>query len=123
MTNANSVLEPGSGFRFVSLAAPVTLPADFMGRMAAGGYGSAELNGNAGGSAFVTGNDGGGLITFVGPSHYAGGFEYPNNADSNALQYGGPSFAFEAVPEPTGAALAAVGLAGMCARRRRRGRA
>jgi hypothetical protein len=88
------------GSRFMPLASPVLLPAGFHGTIVAEGYGPAEPDGNS----FVqpvtwTGNDGGGLIQFVGAGRFGltpGTF--PTNIDGGpANRYAAGTFMFDAV--------------------------
>lgn len=124
---ANSTLAPGSGYRFLNTFVPVILPAGFQGRIIASGYGTGELNGNAGGSNFPTLDTGGGLISFVGVSTF--GFvagTYPTNNDASVAQYGAGSFQFSSVPpplvipEPSTIMLLGLGVAGLAWRVRRK---
>lgn len=100
------------GSRFVDLVTPLLLPAGFLGSVVA------EINptdGNwnsGGGTGISTLNTGGGALSFVGGGRVSddGPGVYPTRLDGGpANRYLAGTFAFTAVPEPTTAALLAVG--------------
>ena len=97
-----------SGYRMRDIA-DVTLPAGFQGSVVIEGYNAAELlynsNGAAGASAMGNGN---GLITFSGGGRFGSAGAYPAGLDGGpANRYLAGNFAFQAVPEPSAAALLA----------------
>ncbi|GLC24209.1 PEP-CTERM sorting domain-containing protein [Roseisolibacter agri] len=123
-------------FRYQALAAPLELPAGFVGRIGAWGFVGADRYFNAfdvsqSGFARMT-TDGGGLLDF-GSVYYAeapGGVPTLRSGDGSPGWYGAASFTFEAgraavvTPEPGTWALLGTGLvaiAGIAARRRRAG--
>lgn len=59
------------GSRFLKLAEPIVLPADFEGTIVAENYGTGELNGNDPDTPVWTTNDGGGLLSFVGRGRWS----------------------------------------------------
>jgi hypothetical protein len=109
-----------SGYRMRDIA-DVTLPAGFQGSVVIDGYNSAELLYNSGGAPgqSVMG-DGNGLITFNGGGRFGSAGAYPTGLDSGpANRYLAGNFAFQAVPEPSGAALLAGGSLLLLRRRKR----
>jgi hypothetical protein len=113
------------GSRFVSLASPLRLePGAYT--INASGYGLGELLANSGiaGIAKRT-NDEGGVLSFVGGGRFCfvGGpcTTFPSIADGGpADRYAAGTFTYAPVPEPSTWALAAIGLAALGLRWRRR---
>jgi len=105
-------------YRFLPLLSPLTLAPGFYDITAVGFSGSdPNLNENAG-SVLINTNTGGGLISFVGSGRYDknGTLDYPSETtdqqgyNTSSHVFGGGSFLFVAVPEPSSLAIA--GLSG-----------
>ncbi len=109
--------EPGEligGSRFKALAEPVTLSAGFQGSIVAEGYGEGEQDLNAGAPDFITTDDGGCLIDFVGSGRWGNAGEFPGNPDVGPPdRFGGPTFRFRrataVAPPPPGELIATDG--------------
>lgn len=59
-------------------------------------------------------------ITFGGEFFGGAGTTIPNSADGTVLKYGGPSFTYDVVPEPSAALLGSLGVLALLRRRRAR---
>jgi len=83
------------------------------------GYNATDQNGNDGGVGSFPSiqNDGGGMITFVGAARFgAGVMQFPGSVDSGPTnRYGGPTFQFDPIPEPSSLLLALAGLLALAA--------
>ena len=86
------------GSRFLTLGAPVTLPAGFQGSIVAEGYGTFEPNGNGGGNPVSWTTDRGvAKLVFVGSSRWGNAGAFPANPDADGVnRYAAGTFSYNA---------------------------
>ncbi|NJR41553.1 MAG: PEP-CTERM sorting domain-containing protein [Akkermansiaceae bacterium] len=121
-----SIAQPGAlaagSYRSQILSTPITLSAGGRYSIVAWGFNANDqlYNSTVSGVGAPSTDDGGGLISFTGLARNSATTNaYPARPDTGpANRYGSASFAFQAVPEPTGVMLLSLGSLLMLRRRR-----